>query len=92
MHQVKGDRAPLLLRMLFSQLAGGLAYCFLEEGAEVGWVAYAALLGYFPYGKVGAEEQFLGFGDAVTEDQIGGGASGDGLDFSVEMCAGNAHT
>lgn len=83
---------PSISGPFFPQLGGGLAYCFLEEGAEVGWVADAALLGYFPDWKVGAEEQFLGFGDAVTEDQVGGGASGDGLDFSVEMCAGNAHT
>ena len=83
---------PSISGPFFPQLDGGLAYCFLEEGAEVGWVADAALLGYFPDWKVGAEEQFLGFGDAVTEDQVGGGASGDGLDFSVEMCAGNAHT
>lgn len=83
---------PSISGPFFPQLDGGFAYCFLEEGAEVGWVADAALLGYFPDGKVGAEEQFLGFGDAVTEDQVGGGASGDGLDFSVEMCAGNAHT
>ena len=83
---------PSISGPFFPQLDGGFAYCFLEEGAEVGGVADAAFLGHFPNRKVGGEEQFLGFGNAVIEDQVGGGASGDGLDFSVEMCAGNAHT
>ena len=79
------------LVLIFSQLTGGFAHCFFEQGAEVGRVADAAFLGHLPDWKVGGEEQFLGFGDAVTEDQVGGGATGDGLDFSVEMCAGNAY-
>ena len=44
---------PSISGPFFPQLDGGFAYCFLEEGAEVGWVADAALLGYFPDGKGG---------------------------------------
>lgn len=82
--------AILSLVLIFSQLTGGFAHCFFEQGAEVGRVADAAFLGHLPDWKVGGEEHFFGLCDAETEDQLGGGASGDGLDFTFKVSARSA--